>query len=65
MPTFDYKCPNKDCDHRENNVVRTNSEVFILVCPNCNTEMQKVPSAPNIIFKGDGWTPRFHGGMNG
>jgi putative FmdB family regulatory protein len=61
VPRFDYKCPNDKCDHRECDIITTSTERLILVCPKCKTEMVKVPAAPNIIFKGDGWTPRFGG----
>jgi putative FmdB family regulatory protein len=60
VPRFDYKCPNDKCDHRENDVVTINGDPTP-VCPKCHTEMKKVPAAPNIIFKGEGWTPRFGG----
>lgn len=29
-------------------------------CPECGAKMEKVWSAPTQIFRGDGWTPRFH-----
>jgi len=64
VPRFDYKCPNDKCDHREKDVITVSRDVFILMCPKCNTQMVKVPAAPNIIFKGEGWTPRFFGGQN-
>ena len=61
MPRFDYKCPNIECDHRESDVVTISGDP-VPVCPKCKTEMVKMPAAPNIIFKGEGWTPL--GGIN-
>ena len=31
-------------------------------CPKCSTKMSKVFGAPAVVFKGDGWTPKFNGG---
>ena len=28
-------------------------------CPKCKTEMDKVWTAPETIYKGSGWTPKF------
>jgi predicted nucleic acid-binding Zn ribbon protein len=63
VPSFDYKCPNEKCDNRECDVITVSHDELILMCPKCNTRMVRIYAAPNLIFNGGGWTPRY-GGMN-
>lgn len=51
----DWKCPL--CGYIASNVPDDQPRP---VCPNDGTECEKMWSAPTQIFKGDGWTPKFH-----
>ena len=51
MPLYEYQCPN---DGRFE-VIRKFSDPPLTTCPTCGAEVQKLPSAPAIQFKGTGW----------
>jgi putative FmdB family regulatory protein len=51
MKVFDYSC-NK-CGKTIEKMVSNSEEV--VYCPSCDSIMNKLLSAPNVIFKGDGW----------
>ncbi len=50
MPLFDYSCPR--CGQFE----RLQSTAAPLrACPGCGGPVERLPSAPAIQFKGEGW----------
>ena len=51
MPLYEYQCPK--CGRFE--VIRKFSDEPLTTCPTCGAEVQKMPSAPAIQFKGTGW----------
>lgn len=51
MPLYEYQCPK--CGRFE--VIRKFSDAPLSACPTCGREIQKLPSAPAIQFKGSGW----------
>lgn len=51
MPLYEYQCP--QCGRFE--VIRKFSDAPLSACPTCGREIQKLPSAPAIQFKGSGW----------
>ena len=51
MPLYEYQCAR--CGRFE--VIRKFSDSPLLTCPTCGGEIQKLPSAPAIQFKGTGW----------
>jgi len=51
VPLYEYQCPN---DGRFE-VIRKFSDPPLTTCPTCGAEVQKLPSAPAIQFKGTGW----------
>lgn len=61
MPTYSYKCENKDCKH---NKPETPFDLFHSImddpkkkCPACGkmTLVRLISGGGGIIFKGDGW----------
>jgi len=65
MPTYTYKCPK--CGETAELVRPVHARDKHVVCyagPNrdrCATKMERQIEAPSVHFKGDGWTPKFHG----
>jgi putative FmdB family regulatory protein len=51
VPLYEYQCAR--CGRFE--IIRKFSDPPLLTCPTCGGEVQKVPSAPAIQFKGTGW----------
>lgn len=51
MPLYEYQCP--QCGRFE--LIRKFSDEPLTSCPTCGKEIQKLPSAPAIQFKGSGW----------
>ncbi|HVR71462.1 MAG TPA: FmdB family zinc ribbon protein [Vicinamibacteria bacterium] len=51
MPLYEYQCGR--CGRFE--VIRKFSDAALTVCPTCGQDVQKLPSAPAIQFKGTGW----------
>src|SRR5437588_11446123 len=51
VPLYEYQCPK--CGRFE--VIQKFAEAPLAVCPTCRSEVQKLPSAPAIQFKGTGW----------
>lgn len=51
MPLYEYQCPK--CERFE--IIRKFSDSPLAACPTCGSEVQKLPSAPAIQFKGSGW----------
>ena len=51
MPLYEYQCGR--CGRFE--VIRKFSDAPLEACPTCGQEVQKLPSAPAIQFKGTGW----------
>jgi len=58
-PLRDWKCPK--CGAVSPDVPVSVPDQF---CPFCGTPMEKIYTAPEIIFKGV-WTPKFHSNGNG
>lgn len=60
MPVYRYRC--NGCG-REQEVLQTFAEAEAEPrpgCPFCPETMERVPSAVNSQFKGQGWTPKFY-----
>ena len=56
MPLYEYKC--QKCGY-EGEVIAKDAEsgVMKIKCEKCGVfRLRKKPSAPNIHFKGEGWT---------
>jgi putative FmdB family regulatory protein len=51
VPLYEYQCDR--CGRFE--IIRKFSDPAVSVCPTCGDEVQKLPSAPAIQFKGTGW----------
>ena len=51
MPLYEYSCP--QCGRFE--LIRKFSDAPVAICPTCGKDVQKLPSAPAIQFKGTGW----------
>jgi putative FmdB family regulatory protein len=51
VPLYEYQCPK--CGRFE--LIQKFSDAPLLACPTCGCEVQKLPSAPAIQFKGTGW----------
>ena len=51
MPLYEYQCGR--CGRFE--LIQKFSDAPLTACPTCGQEVQKLPSAPAIQFKGTGW----------
>ena len=51
MPLYEYQCAR--CGRFE--IIQKFSDDPLRTCPTCGDEVQKMPSAPAIQFKGTGW----------
>ena len=67
MPLFEFECIR--CGHRrevlmpsaeESRTVYCDSPTCKPVVPGGKCRMVRVPSAPNVHFSGDGWTPKHY-----
>ncbi len=52
MATYNYKCPK--CEVTKE-VAYPITESPVIMCETCESEMNKVFSAPQVTFKGGGW----------
>ena len=52
MPIYEYQC--EACDHRFE-VIQKVSDRAIKKCVLCRGKVQKILSAPGLLFKGSGW----------
>lgn len=59
MPSYALKCPS--CGFEETRFNIRIERADRQKCVQCNAVMVRVVTAPNVVFKGDGWTPRHHG----
>lgn len=68
MPSWEYRCPRSgvvqtftfaSVAERDRTTVVCGGEDG---CDPCVQPMERQPSAPNIAFKGAGWTPKHYGG---
>jgi len=57
MPIYDYFCPK--CKIRVSDILVLAPD-DIQICKVCGTRMKRMPSSPNLYFKGDGWTDKFY-----
>jgi len=55
MPIYAYRCSNNH--HWEEMRSMADSTQSLTTCSVCKEVGQKVPSAPNLVFNGPGWTP--------
>jgi putative FmdB family regulatory protein len=63
MPIYEYEC--QVCGHRFEKLQKM-SDRKLKKCFKCGMhELQRVIDIPNVHFKGPGWTPQFHGMVNG
>lgn len=53
MPTYDYRCAG--CENSYTARLSMKDCNIPQPCPECGEMGDKVPSVPQIIFKGDGW----------
>ena len=51
MPLYEYQC--NACGRFE--IIHKFSDAPLTSCPQCGNDVQKLPSAPAIQFKGTGW----------
>ena len=51
MPLYEYQCA--ECGRFE--LIQRFADGPLTTCPTCGSEVQKLPSAPAIQFKGTGW----------
>lgn len=58
MPTYDYVCAK--CGAEEEIACHVDRRDYPYECPECFGTMKRQISKPNVQFKGDGWTPRYH-----
>jgi len=64
MPVYEYKC--EKCGHRFE-VEGSFNDKRVSVCPSngCKGQVERVFSAPAIVFKGKGWHATDYGRGNG
>ena len=55
MPIYDFYC--RGCDRKVNDVLCRGEDTL---CPYCGGKMVRMPAAPAIRFKGNGWTGKFY-----
>jgi putative FmdB family regulatory protein len=55
-PIYDFVCPK--CGKSEEDV--SAKDGLDRICYECGFKMKKRVSAPTPVFRGDGWTPRYH-----
>lgn len=60
MPTYEFKC--EDCGHGFEQFLPVKSR-NLKVCPECRGKKLRrlISGGGGILFKGDGWTPKYHG----
>ena len=56
MPTYEYKC---DKGHKFE-AVQSMKDAPIEICIFCDAPAKKQLSAPGVVFKGGGWTPKHY-----
>lgn len=54
MPTYDYSC--SQCETHYTRIFKMSERDTPTVCPECGGDGARVPSLPQFILKGDGWT---------
>lgn len=63
MPTYEYECdPDKEgCGHKFE-IQQKFDDPLKRKCPECGQyKLHRLLGVPSFIFKGGGWTPKFHG----
>ena len=58
MPRYDFTC--QGCGEHIELQLPVGERDSLVVCKKCNCPMLRQPSAPGMVFKGVGWTPKFH-----
>lgn len=56
MPTYDYRCT--ECETHFTAFLRMSNHADPQACPECGHMNVKVPSLPQFICKGDGWSTK-------
>jgi len=56
MPTYDYRCVK--CELHYTAFLRMSNHAEPQPCPECGEVNVKVPSLPQVIFSGDGWSTK-------
>lgn len=56
MPTYDYRCA--ECETHYTSFLRMSDHDKPQSCPDCSHINMKVPSLPQFICKGDGWSTK-------
>lgn len=60
MPFYNYKCSDESCQD-QHEVQQSIKADPLVICPKCGREtLRRIISAPGLIFKGEGWTPKHH-----
>lgn len=54
MPTYDFVC--KGCENHFTRILKIDNRDEPTKCPDCGELGQRVPSLPQFILVGDGWT---------
>lgn len=62
MPIYEYKC--EECGEARELMEKVTAS-RTKKCPKCECKMRRIFPSPNVHFKGPGWTPQFHGMVNG
>jgi putative FmdB family regulatory protein len=63
MPIYEYEC--EECGHKFEELQKVGARKLKL-CLKCGRhKLRRVIDAPNVHFKGPGWTPQFGGMVNG
>lgn len=64
MPIYEYRCDKCNLSFEKLQNIRHRKTP---ACPKCKKEdkVERKITAPNVHFKGRGWTPQFHGMVNG
>jgi putative FmdB family regulatory protein len=52
MPTYEFKC--EEC-FTTGTVTASFTDTASMECPKCSRAMERVYSAPGLIFRGGGW----------
>ena len=62
MPLFEYRCKNKTCDHKFEQLVSPTERDKPQPCPKCKAkDTQKLISQTSFSLKGGGWAADGYG----
>lgn len=59
MPTYDFRC--LVCKHKQEKFFSMSSAPDFIKCEECGNNSERlIGSGAGVIFKGEGWTKKFH-----